>query len=651
MRRLKQNFKNLKISYKLNLSVVGMFAFLILLIILMLQIGSARLADRISQTRAGDEVKLIQGRLAEAESNLLAETKLLASTPGLNTAVADGDTEAIRTLILTGSAALDITEVDVFNADGVRLVTVSRTATSSQGEFDGDENRLLGLSLLGIETTDLVVMQEDEGNTVLAYGATVPLRDPQGAIVGGLIVKHKMDDEFLEDINFGRSGVQLFLLYQGEVIAHSQAHSDQTPSDDELFDNVIRTFTPTGKVIIAQEPVEIASAAFARADIPVKENDARMNIAVLVDMTQFFSFQRQVKLGLIPALSLLGVISVAALSFITNHSITHPLRKLQEVAERMAEGNYWRRATVYSGDEIGQLAAALNIMSKAVQSRETDFQNLSNSLEEQVEARTAELRKQAVSLAGANRELAIARRQAEDANRLKSEFLSTMSHELRTPLNAINGYTQIMLAGMSGEFNDEQQGYLDRIWLNGKHLLSLINDLLDLAKIEAGRIEVVKEPVDLQDWLDVVTGQVRGLAEEKHLDFEVVLDERMPPVIVGDSARLTQVLLNLLSNAIKFTEEGSVRLTVRRQGKARWEISVSDTGVGIPSHAQEYIFDEFRQIDGSSQRKHGGTGLGLAIVRNLCLLMGGNVRIKSEVGQGSTFTVLLPLDAVAEKVS
>ncbi len=637
MRRLIKNFKNLRISYKLNLSVIGMFSILIVLIILLLQFGSARLADQISRARAGDEVRIIQDRLVEAESDLLAETKLLAAVPGLTSAVAEGDSAAIRTLILTGSAALDIGGVDVFDAEGAPLVTLSKSGEA----FSGEEERLIGLALLGIETTDVLIGESGE-KAALAYGATVPLRDSSGEIVGGLVVKHPMDSDFLNDINFDRAGVQLVLLYKGEVVSHT--------SDIELYEDFTQSLAPTGQVVVGEMPVEINDAIYAQAYIPIEENNAQMNAAVLVDMTQFFDFQNRVKLGLIPAMLILGAVSIAILSFITNHGITIPLRKLQDVAERMVEGNYWRRATVDSEDEIGQLAAALNAMTNAVQSREADLKNLSDSLEEQVETRTAELRRQTINLAGANRELAMARRQAEDANRLKSEFLSTMSHELRTPLNAINGYTQIMLAGMAGDFNDEQGGYLDRIWVNGKHLLNLINDLLDLAKIEAGRIEVVKEPLELQSWLDEVTGQVSGLAEEKYLDFEVVLDERMPPTIIADSARLTQVVINLLSNAIKFTEEGAVKLSVRRGGKSRWEISVSDTGIGIAPHAQEYIFDEFRQIDGSSQRKHGGTGLGLAIVRNLCLLMGGNVRVRSQVGQGSTFTVLLPLDAVTEEV-
>ncbi|MCD4684923.1 MAG: PAS domain S-box protein, partial [Anaerolineae bacterium] len=248
----------------------------------------------------------------------------------------------------------------------------------------------------------------------------------------------------------------------------------------------------------------------------------------------------------------------------------------------------------------------------------------------------------ATRMAQTSHELALSRKKAEDATKLKSEFMATMSHELRTRLNAIIGYCQILLAGIAGELTEKQHDFHERILLNGRNLLNLINDILDLSKIEAGRLDLVKQPFVVQTWLDEAIAQVQSLADAKDLDLQVVLDDRMPKVIVGDADRLNQIALNLLSNAIKFTTEGHVKLHVQKQ-RDTWQLVVSDTGVGIPPHAQEYIFDEFRQIDGSTRRKHGGTGLGLAIVRNLALMMGGNVRVQSELDKGSMFTVLLPL--------
>jgi PAS domain S-box-containing protein len=247
------------------------------------------------------------------------------------------------------------------------------------------------------------------------------------------------------------------------------------------------------------------------------------------------------------------------------------------------------------------------------------------------------------ALARANRELAKAREDAEEATRLKSQFLATMSHELRTPLNAIIGYTEIQLAGMSGPMSEEQQSYQRRVLSNSEHLLKLINEILDLAKIEAGRADIVKKPFVLSGWLNEVIQQTEGLARTKGLRFERRLDERLPERIVGDPGRLKQIAINLLSNAIKFTEKGKVSIELRSNGPDGWILAVSDTGVGIPPHMQEVVFEEFRQVDNTSKRSYGGTGLGLAIVRKLVLMMGGSIRLTSAVDEGSTFTIYLPL--------
>lgn len=272
----------------------------------------------------------------------------------------------------------------------------------------------------------------------------------------------------------------------------------------------------------------------------------------------------------------------------------------------------------------------------------THYVGISTDVTERVET-SAKIQAKNQALLDTNRALALARKQAEDATQLKSQFLATMSHELRTPLNAIIGYTEIQLAGMAGDLTQEQREYQQRVLTNADHLLQLINDILDIAKIEAGRMEIINKPFEVQLWMDEVVRQTEGLAEEKHLVFETGIDERMPKVLIGDSARIKQIAINLLSNAFKFTEQGYVRLQIQRHGQDAWKLIVSDTGMGIPSHLQETIFEEFRQVDSSSSRRQGGTGLGLSIVRKLALMMGGNVRVTSKLGEGSTFTVILPL--------
>lgn len=274
--------------------------------------------------------------------------------------------------------------------------------------------------------------------------------------------------------------------------------------------------------------------------------------------------------------------------------------------------------------------------------RLTHYVGISTDVTERVQS-ADKIRAQNEALIAVNRALSLARKQAEDATRLKSQFLATMSHELRTPLNAIIGYTEIILAGMVGELNEEQHDYHERVLANADHLLQLINDILDLSKIEAGRMEIVNKSFHLGSWLDEVYATTRGMARDKGIEYQTDLDERLPEYVIGDGARIKQIAINLVTNAIKFTSEGYIKLSLRKHGREAMKLVVKDTGIGIPSHMQETIFEEFRQVDSSSSRKQGGTGLGLSIVRKLALMMGGNIRLRSQSGEGSEFTVILPL--------
>lgn len=242
------------------------------------------------------------------------------------------------------------------------------------------------------------------------------------------------------------------------------------------------------------------------------------------------------------------------------------------------------------------------------------------------------------------KDLQAAKRLADENSRLKSEFLSTMSHELRTPLNAIEGFTGIILKKMGGaDFNAKTEEYLHRVHSNSRRLLQLINDFLDLSRVEAGRLELAHQPFAparlAQRWRD----EIGVLAEKKGLAFELSIDPALPTTLYGDEEAISKVTINLLSNAIKFTEQGGITLKLEVHDTT-WNILVSDTGIGIPPHARDFIFEEFRQVDQSSKRKYGGTGLGLAIVQKYARSMGGNVTLKSELGQGSTFMVTLPLN-------
>ena len=238
-------------------------------------------------------------------------------------------------------------------------------------------------------------------------------------------------------------------------------------------------------------------------------------------------------------------------------------------------------------------------------------------------------------------ELRVNNLQLERANRLKSEFLASVSHELRTPMNAIIGYTKLMLDGLDGEMTAQQQTDLFRVAQAADNLLGLINGLLDLAKIEAGKMELNVEEVNITEVTDEALELVRPHADEKGLQVRALIPTGLPNVW-ADRARVRQVLANMLANAVKFTERGTV--SVGATAAEGWvTVSVSDTGVGISPEAQAYVFDEFRQADSSTTRRYGGTGLGLAISKRLVTLHGGRIWVDSEVGRGSSFHFTLPI--------
>ena len=290
-------------------------------------------------------------------------------------------------------------------------------------------------------------------------------------------------------------------------------------------------------------------------------------------------------------------------------------------------------------NERGEPIAIVSVLHDLTREAENErlfeaLKRLNSELEQRIGAATADLAEQNARLQWQSQEL-------ERANRLKSEFLASMSHELRTPINALIGYAALLLDGVLGEITPTQRDALTRARAAAEHLLALINDILDLAKIEAGKMPLHVQEVSLGAVTREVAQQMEPLVHKKSLRFNTVVTADCP-VIMSDRTKVKQILLNLVSNAVKFTNEGSVTVTVECAPEGGVMIKVADTGIGIRREDLNEIWEDFRQVDQSRTREHGGTGLGLSITRKLLDRLGGRVTVDSEYGKGTTFTVWLP---------
>ena len=326
-----------------------------------------------------------------------------------------------------------------------------------------------------------------------------------------------------------------------------------------------------------------------------------------------------------------GLLAVLVFYLILTKLILSPVRKLRDTTERLQSGDLTIRSQIKTGDEFEQLADAFNTMLDRVEQSQARLQAMNVSLD----LKLTELSEANIGLF--------------ESSRLKGEFLANVSHELRTPLNSIIGFAEVLdeLALGDDDADPKRVRYIQNILTSGRSLLEMINELLEMAKIEAGRLEVNIEPTSIGDIVEGLIGIIGTQASDKQIDLTSKIARDLPS-IETDPGKLQQILYNLLSNAIKFTSEGGTvtisadRLT-RQDNTPGIRVGVSDTGPGIPYDMQDAIFEKFRQVDAGHTREHAGTGLGLAICRELAELLGATVSLVSEPGKGATFFVDLPL--------
>ena len=322
------------------------------------------------------------------------------------------------------------------------------------------------------------------------------------------------------------------------------------------------------------------------------------------------------------------VLAILAIYLVVRYVITKPVLHLKRVSDAIAHGNLEMRADIRTGDEFEELSHAFNRMLRHMVTVQEELREVNSDLDGKVD------------------ELANVNLQLYEMNNVKDEFLATMSHELRTPLNSILGFSDVL--GTAANLNDKQKKYVANIQSSGRSLMTMINDILDLAKIESGKMELHPAEFSMAELVERHIATMAQMAERRNIALFWSVDDSMP-TLFQDPGKLQQILNNLLSNAIKFTPEGGrVRVTARKS-EDQCELTIEDNGIGIPLDEQERIFEKFRQGKGQPgqsdtlTRKYEGTGLGLSIVKEISKLLGGDVTLRSEFGKGSTFTVTFPL--------
>lgn len=327
---------------------------------------------------------------------------------------------------------------------------------------------------------------------------------------------------------------------------------------------------------------------------------------------------------------IISVITLPILIFIVvRNLLLNPIEQLGEASHRVGDGDLSVKLTAYTTDEVGILFNDFNHMINQIKHYQEELEEYKHHLEDKVESRTK-------ALESMNSKLESAIAQAEQANQLKSRFLANMSHEIRTPLTAIMGFTEQLLHSEKPS-NDKQ--HLGTILRNSKHLLELINNILDLSKIEAEKLAVEQTPLNVIQLIHDVESIIKPLAQEKQLSFTIHYSLPLPHTINSDITRLKQILINIASNAVKFTEQGQVIITAKYQAPKTLTFVIEDTGIGMSANQISRLFTPFEQADATTTRRFGGTGLGLCISKNLAQLLGGDVSVTSEVGVGSCFTI------------
>ncbi|MDX2076733.1 MAG: sensor histidine kinase [bacterium] len=533
-------------------------------------------------------------------------------------ATIDENVRFLLTHILDGSGYENLM---LFSSEGNLLFSVLPADDIGQRYTDLYPNSALVQTLENARTllqTEISASTDNNQNPVFYISAPVFSDD---LVIG--IVSIQLDSQDLyaaisdnTGLGLSETGETMAIFREGDDVVFSLPTVDDTTSFTRISSLDDERSRPLLEAVAGIQGAGIIPDYAGQEVIAVWSYlpSLRWGMMVKINTSEAFGAVR-VQQNFVLGLMIATLVGLVGISYTLANSVSRPIKNLVTATKSVAQGVYENKIVAKGSGEIAQLVDAFDLLIKNT-----------------IRQRTMELERVA--------------EQERENTRMRDEFFAVMSHELRTPLNAIIGFVGII---QMNETLDEKTAHrLDRVMVNAERLLGLINDILDVSRIESGRVQVFKREVVIRTFFNDLHAQMQSLAEQKSLTFSVSIADDIPQSLFTDEELITKIFVNLIGNALKFTETGGVTVSVTRDGDM-WITVVKDTGIGIPAHMHELIFERFRQVDSSATRRYSGTGLGLSIVNSLVKTLDGKLRLESALNEGASFFVTLPLETTPEK--
>lgn len=599
---------------KIFLLVVSLFSLVFALTLISIYQAAYNQAEREFITRLNVGKNVFSNEVKIAKQHLDSSVETVAKDWALRSAIGKGeDPESIKSVLFNHGRRI--------NADIALVLNTQFMLIAQYGNEDMTVDQSLAQHLDEQQRSNAWITLV--GNEPFMMSAE-PIKAP--ATIGWLLMGKRLNTPFLNRVkDLVSLDINLAALNQ-ERSQLLLSTANNTPSVQQGLLKLTEVFVASGS---ADGMHTVGEEDWVALPFGIFDNQQQHFVVVLQDSISAWLTSRNVfMLELLPFF-IVGVLLALVGSFFIARSITRPVGRLLEASKLVASGSYTENIAISEKSELGELAREFGKMQSAVMERE---QKIKDQAEEIRQTNTV---KYQVEMAQKEQQL------AASATEAKSRFLANVSHEIRTPLNSIIGYSEILSSPDSNK-KDKAKAAL-AVHNGGQYLLNIVNDVLDLSKIEAGKIQLDKKDVSLIGVLDEVSAYMQGFAQEKKLSFKLSLNLPLPYEINTDTTRLKQILLNLCNNAIKFTEQGTVDLQVHLDTyKKRFIFVISDTGPGMSDEQQLRLFSAFSQGNQSTSRKYGGTGLGLYISKQLTEMLGGHIKVTSQLGEGSQFAVYMP---------